>query len=49
MTRNFEYVDYATDRTETVECEYCPKAEFWAGQTSTDERVYFEDNGERAL
>jgi len=49
MTREFQYTDYAHDRTETVTCEWCPKAEWWMGQTSDGQRVYFEDNGEVAL
>jgi len=42
-------MDYANNRTETVECEWCDKAEWWMGQTTTGKRVYFEDNGELAV
>ena len=47
--RKFKHRDCQTGRVEMVTCEYCPKAEWWKGQTSDGQRVYFEPNGEQAL
>jgi len=49
MQRKFKHRDYQSGEVEMVTCEYCPKADWWNGQTSDGQRVYFEPNGEQAL
>ena len=47
--RKFKYRDFQSGEVEMVSCEWDDDAEWWKGQTSDGQRVYFEPNGEQAL